>query len=468
MSVMFGSVCSGIEAASVAWEPMEWKAAWFAEVDPFPSALLSFHYPDTPNLGDMTKIADQVLADQVPAPDVLVGGTPCQSFSIAGLRQSLSDERGQLTLEFVRLANAIDTKRMEQGRKPCIVIWENVPGVTSTKDNALGCFLGALAGESCALQPPGGKWSNAGGVLGPQRSIAWRLVNAEYFGVAQRRRRIFLIASARTDIDPSEILFEYEGERRDFAPSRGEGEEIATTAGYGLTTASGKHTFGTLLANCGSKLWLGNQEALSGDYHILQPVAYAFDSLASNSMRSSNPHSGCRLTQTCKTLDTTVPCPSKNQGGIGIVQSYAIAGNIIGRDPKHGGNGLGFHPETCYTLTKADQHGVVYAFQQNSRDEVRLMSGHGQIVGALSASSGAKQQNYIYEGMTLAIRRLMPVECERLQGFPDDYTKIPYRNKSADDCPDSPRYKALGNSMAVPCMEWIGQRIQAVLREVGV
>ena len=191
----YGSVCSGIEAASKAWEPLGWKPAWFSEIEPFPSAVLAHHWPEVTNLGDMR-------ADEVGAPDVLVGGTPCQAFSIAGLREGLSDDRGQLTLSYVELANAIDDKRRERGEDEAIIVWENVPGVLSSKDNAFGCFLAGLAGESSELQPAGGKWTHAGCVSGPERAIAWRVLDAQFFGVAQRRKRVFVVASARKDSIP--------------------------------------------------------------------------------------------------------------------------------------------------------------------------------------------------------------------------------------------------------------------------
>jgi DNA (cytosine-5)-methyltransferase 1 len=554
----FGSVCSGIEAASVAWHGMGWRAAWLAEIEPFPCAVLAHHYPDVPNLGDMTTIADKVLSGDVAAPDVLVGGTPCQAFSIAGLRQSLDDDRGQLSLEFVRLANAIDSARSIHGKQPAIIVWENVPGVLNTKDNAFGCFLAGLAGESSALQPAGGKWTNAGCVFGPQRAVAWRVLDAQFFGVPQRRRRVFVVASARDAFDPARILFEFDGVRRDIAPSRKTGQEIAGNAGCGVKAASYSTMNDPVLTLCASDhKGVGNQTFCDGkiiaqqvpfnrqrsdeysdqdiastctarDYkdatdlvvafptelsatqcvaaQNLSPclsvghtvsVAYSFDALASNSMKSANPHSGCREVDLSKTLDSSHPCPSKNQGGIGIVQAtYGIPGNWIGRKPENGGNAVEPMHDVAPCLTGADRHGVAVCFQQNSRDEVRLLGGDGQVVGALMADAGAKQQNYICESsdclnpdqpqcwrvyhpdgvapalqsgegrgnavyVPMAVRRLMPIECERLQGFPDHYTRIPYRKKAADDCPDSPRYKALGNSMAVPCMAWIGKRIAA-------
>ncbi len=216
--MIFGSVCSGIEAASVAWEPIGWRAAWLAEIEAFPSAVLEHHWPEVPNLGDMTGIAKKIKNFEVLAPDVLVGGTPCQAFSVAGLREGLADSRGQLTLSYVELLNAIDAARYVRGELPAVAVWENVPGVLSSKDNAFGCFLAALAGEDEELQPSGKKWTNSGCVFGPQRTIAWRILDAQYFGVAQRRRRVFVVASARDGFDPCKVLFEFDGVRRDIAP----------------------------------------------------------------------------------------------------------------------------------------------------------------------------------------------------------------------------------------------------------
>jgi len=209
--LLYGSVCSGIEAVSLAWQPLGLKAAWFAEIEPFPSAVLAHRYPHVPNLGDMTAIARQVRAGTVPAPDILVGGTPCQSFSVAGARQGLNDPSGALTLAYVELANAIDQTRHQDRRPPATLVWENVPGVLNDRSNAFGHFLGALAGESRALQPPGEKWAHAGCVSGPRRRIAWRVLDAQYFGVAQRRKRVFLVASGGDDLDPAEVLFERTG-----------------------------------------------------------------------------------------------------------------------------------------------------------------------------------------------------------------------------------------------------------------
>lgn len=327
----YGSVCSGIEAASVAWKSLGWQPAWFAEIEAFPSAVLAHHWPDVANLGDMTEIAAAVNSGEVEAPEVVAGGTPCQSYSIGGKRQGLSDPRGQLTLSYVELADAIDSKRRGNGDQEAIFIWENVPGAFSSKDNAFGYFLAGMAGETEAFEPgprpatgcsskywrwhkKASKhipvWSKRGVVIGRQRRVAWRTFDAQYFGLAQRRPRILLIASARTDIDPAKILFE------------------------------------------------------------------------SNSMRRTNP-------------------PSK-QTPVPVCLTARGAGSLDDRE--------------TYIVTPERR-----------------------------------------------IRHLMPIENERQMGFPDNHTLIPWRGKPATDCPDGPRYKAIGNSMAVPVMRWIGERIAAAL-----
>ena len=305
----------------------------------------------------MTTLPERILSGEVEAPDILCGGTPCQTFSVAGNRQSLDDHRGNLTLTFCEIANAIDTARLVHGQQPAIILWENVPGVLNTKDNAFGCFLAALTGEDEPLEPTGEKWANAGYVLGPKRAIAWRILDAQYFGVAQRRRRVFVVASAREGFCPAEILFEQEGLLRDSAPRQSKGQQ----------TASG---------DIGS--------------HVV---------------------------------------------------SFGIQGNIIGRQPHNGPNGIGFSKEIAPTLTKTDRHGVV---------------------GTLTTRTGNANDNYSAEVGHLVIdktghpRWLTPIECERLMGFPDNYTNIPYKNKPATD---SPRYKALGNSWAAPVIHWIAKRI---------
>ena len=451
----FGSVCSGIEAASVAWEPLGWRASWFAEIEPFPSAVLAYHWPQVTNLGDMTKIRECVSSGGVSAPDVLVGGTPCQAFSVAGARKSLSDDRGQLTLEYVRLLNEIDAARYIRGEQPAIAVWENVPGVLNTKDNAFGCLLGALAGEECELQPSGKKWGNAGCVFGPQRAVAWRVLDAQYFGVAQRRRRVFVVASAREGFNPAEVLFEFDGVRRDYAPCRSAWQEATASAGNSTEstggTVSGKQVFPTLQASMGSKLWLENQEAFSGDYFVVHgtqdPLTQdnqAFP-LGRNHGQENVVYCGTQ-NDACRDVGREI-APTLRAGNGGgavnpIANVYGIPGNWIGRKPENSGNATeptnaAVDENLCPTITQA----------------MGMGGGHVPVTNGLST------------GM---VRRLTPVECERLQGFPDNHTQIPYRNKPADKCPDGPRYAACGNSMAVPVMNWIGRRIQDVIMQISL
>ncbi len=238
----FISICSGIEAASVAFGPLGWKAIAFSEIEPFPCAVLAHHYPETPNMGDMSKFRDWPEELFVQA-DVIVGGPPCQAFSVAGLRNGLNDERGNLTLTYAEMINHADSVRSLHGKPPVIVLYENVPGLLSDKTGAYGCFLAALAGETFPLEPAGGRWTDAGYVLGPKRAIAWRVLDAQHFQLAQRRRRVFVVASARKGFDPAQVLFEWDGVRRDSAPSRdaGQGSAIGTLGG---TSPGGGWRFG--------------------------------------------------------------------------------------------------------------------------------------------------------------------------------------------------------------------------------
>ena len=322
MKFTYGSVCSGIEAVSVAWGDFA-KPLWFSEIEPFPCEVLAHHYPNVPNFGDMRNLPERIINREIPAPDVLVGGTPCQAFSVAGLRNSLGDERGNLTLTLIHILEAIDYVRYKDEKKPCVLLWENVPGALSTKDNAFGHFLAGLAQEREPLPPTGGKWSNAGYVHS-SRAIAWRILDAQYFGLAQRRRRLFLVASAG-DISPAKILFEQKSLRGDIKTSESERENITAFIETGFAQYRKSEIGGTVRASGG---------ALSGG------------------------------------SETIV-----------VVQQENIA------------------------------------------------------------------------------RKLTPMECERLQGFLDNYTRIPFRGKTAENCPDSHRYKAIGNSMAVPVMRWIGKRL---------
>lgn len=422
----FGSVCSGIEAASVAWHPLGFRASWLAEIEAFPAAVLAHHYPEVPNLGDMTKIATEVLTGAVDAPDVLVGGTPCQAFSVAGMRAGLQDARGKLTIEFVRLSDAIDHVRVARGKQPSITVWENVPGVLSDRGNAFGCFLGALAGEDCELQPSGKRWTDAGCVYGPKRAIAWRVLDAQYFGLAQRRRRVFVVASAREGFDPASVLFEREGVRRDTPPRRGEGQVTA----------------GTLASRTGAGGFPGTDGACSG---YLQPVTGTLNAngKAAGSATQQDVESGMLVVHGTQDPDVRLDQAHTLGRNNGMENAVCVTGDIAhtlkaeGFDASEDGTGRG--------------QPIVAA--------LRGISDYGDGLPCLRAKGGDAAGGSEALVSSSAVRRLTPTECERLQGFPDGYTQVPYRNKEAAD---GPRYKALGNSMAVPVMRWIGERIALV------
>jgi len=464
---------------------MGWNPVAFSEIEPFPSAVLAHHYPNVPNLGDMTKYKEWKLNEPI---DLLVGGTPCQSFSVAGLRKGLDDPRGNLALVYLGIADKF---------KPKWIVWENVPGVLSSKGGRdFGSFLGALV------------------ELG--YGFAYRVLDAQHFGVPQRRRRVFVDGCLGDWRSAAAVLFERESLLGNSKKSGSKRKDFASSAQG--SSPDGNHTVGSLLAR--DYKGIGNQDLQDGrglvvyenhpsdsrvkemgdvcqtvtstwgtgggnipfvgmkaytlqgagatsqnangagwnedvsftlnntDVHgvaiAFEPgiaqregsdnrfvenmsptirsnmgdnqvaTASSFDSLHGNSMKSKNPHSGCREVDLSKTLDTSNPDPSKNQGGIGIVQAVDVYNQSVDGD-------------VAATLTEA--------------------------CGGTNTSGPKLMSN-------MAVRRLTPIECERLQGFPDNYTNIPWRKK--DESPDGPRYKAMGNSMAVPVMQWIGQRIQMV------
>ncbi|MDM8214534.1 DNA cytosine methyltransferase [Enterococcus hirae] len=200
-----GSICSGIEAASVAWAPFEASFSWFSEIADFPTAVLADKYPNIPNLGDMTKIPNLIRNEKIAAPDILCGGTPCQAFSLAGWKKGLEDDRGNLTLSFVDIVEANDEIRLKKNKGPGIVFWENVEGVLKDKTNAFGSFVSSLAGLNESIDMK--KWPNAGLLRGPKRNVAWRVLDAKYFGLPQQRRRIYVIAGGK-EFHPEKILFE--------------------------------------------------------------------------------------------------------------------------------------------------------------------------------------------------------------------------------------------------------------------
>lgn len=324
----YATLCSGIEAPSLAWESLGWDCVFFSEVDKYANQILKQHFPNIPNLGNINDIKATKYANKV---DLLIAGTPCQSFSIAGKGKSLNDPRGNLSLKFGDICNEID---------PEFIIWENVPGAISTKDNAFGAILSKFCGDELPLQPPGEKWSNAGCVFGSKRTVAWRIFNAQYFGVPQQRRRLIAVGCPRNGYNPLKILFESEAE----------------------------------VLDCPTNAKI--RKASTNNYQGKYPIKRKRDII--------QPH------------------------------IFKIRCGCVG-----GGKGYMGQNNLSYTLsTRADQ----FLFNND------------------------------------CIRRLTPKEHERLQGIPDNYTRLP--NSS-----DSSRFRAIGNSMPVPLIKWIGIRIQALINE---
>lgn len=321
------TVCSGVDAVSLAWEPLDFVPVAFSEIEKFPKAVLAHRWPHVPDLGDLTKIDGTQWKDKV---DILWGSTPCQAFSLAGLRNGAADPRGALTLGFCKLANDIDPK---------FVCWENVKGVLSDKHNAFGNFLAALAGESAALVPSGRKWTHAGYVLGPRRRVAWRLLDAQYSGLAQRRQRLYVVACPLDGPDPREVLFE-----------EIEGGQVA-------------------------------RPRVASRADVARALA---------------------------------------QSSVGRAFSVAFRGRDDGEQCEVG-------------------------------DEVS---------NCLRASTGGSDKAFVLvdDGVQPSIRLVTPMECERLMGMPDDHTLIPFGRGMASD---SVRYKAIGNSLPVTDVRWLGRRLIA-------
>jgi len=409
------SVCSGIEAATVAWHPLGWTPTAFAEIEKFPSAVLAHHYPHVPNLGDMTKYKDWPDADV----DVLVGGTPCQSFSVAGLRKGMADPRGNLALTYLAI---LDRYRPEW------CVWENVPGVLSSSEGRdFGAFLGGLA------------------ELG--YGFAYRVLDAQYvrvdgFGraVPQRRRRVFVVGNLRDWRRAAAVLFERESLSWDSAPRREAGERVAPTISARPSGGGGLGTDfdcdGGLIASTGDVLHCLNAGGMGRiDYETETMVAHA---LRGEGFDASEDDTG-RGTPLAPVPYSITPSNSNEDYNARVAAKAQTLTGSGNRPSARGGDLVAF---SCKDHG-ADAGPLALTLRSMGHD-----GSHANAGGQLAIATA------------WAVRRLTPRECERLQGFPDGYTDVPWRNKNWT--PDGPRYKALGNSMAVNVMRWIGRRIQLV------
>ena len=385
------SVCSGIEAASVAWHHLGWQPVGFSEIEPFPSAVLAHRFPDVPNFGDMTRHAEWNIGPG--SVDLLVGGTPCQSFSVAGLRKGLSDPRGGLMLTYLEIAQRL---------RPRWIVWENVPGVLSSGSGRdLGAFLGAL------------------GELG--YGWAYRVLDAQWVrtqrhprAVPQRRRRLFVVGCFGDGAAAAQVLLERQSVCRDIEKSAKTRESVAADAEAGVGAGcwwDGGEVSQTLDAVLSKGQTMPERNRFPA---VLQPLGY----------RWQNDREGL-------VEDGTAPACRASTGSSGFHEmNHPVIAHPVAFRKSRRAQSVNDH-ETCVA---AEQANTLNQFDTGERDT-----------------------HAVAQAMT--VRRLTPRECERLQGFPDDWSMIPWRKKTAEECPDGPRYKALGNSMAVNVMAWIGERI---------
>lgn len=574
------SLFSGIEAASVAWRPLGWQCVGVAEIEPFPCAVLAHHYPDAPNLGSVTDITDEQIAALGPI-DVVVGGSPCQDLSVAGKRAGLAGERSGLFHEQLRIFHA--------ARHLCgarFLVWENVPGAFSShagRDFAV--VVGAMAG--CRVDVPEDGWGTEGVALGEHGLVEWAVLDAQWFGVAQRRRRVFAVLDVGDWAGRPPILLESDRLRGDSAPSREAGEGVARCLAAGSARGSGyrddadaadnlipaphadlspalkardskgpssdgdgdgailvpmvaptlraggnrtggdrppgtdvdtadslvvTHTLrgegfdasedgtgrgtplvpvvaGTMKACKESGGWSNSVDHAAAGYMV--PVAVPLQEVGKRTgVSTTDPRAGIGIGVDGDPMFTL---QAGAQHGVAIAAPVPIQNATRGKNQN--GLGIGHAGDPMYTLDQGSQHAIAFAADDykdggyeecdtarpltTSADRTRAapvvttlaIRGRGDshdletrtdgTANALLTPNGGRGGigvGAIHCGMQ--VRRLTPVECARLQGFPDDYlSQVPWRGKSPP--PDGPMYKALGNSMAVPVMRWIGQQIAA-------
>ena len=419
------SVCSGIEAASCAWKSLGWKAVAYSEIEAFPCSVLKHHFPDTPNWGDMTKWRDWPRETI----DLLVGGTPCQSFSTAGLRKGLDDVRGQLALGFSQIA---------KHSRPRWIVWENVPGVLSSGGGRdFGSFIGSLVELGYGL--------------------CWRVLDAQFFGVPQRRRRVFVVGYLGDWRNSAAVLFEQESLRGDSKAGRKKRKGTAKGSADSVEVecrscgvmwepdgpieccpVCGSHQSyipdkcGTLTDGAHMGGGLNGQDVYTGRI-ISTPKAFTAAEARRTGTVELKDQAPTPTSQTKR--GDTEPCVLAFPGRMSATQR-ATAEDI---SPALGA-----------------KNPTAIAFHATRRDGGRIL---GDLSPTVEAQWGTGGGNVPAITRAMQVRRLTPLECERLQGFPDGWTDVPHRGKAA---PDGPRYKAIGNSMAVPVMRWIGSRIQMV------
>jgi len=478
------SLFSGIEAATQAWHPLGWEPVAFSEIENFPNAVLEHHYPDVPNLGDVTKITENKIK-KLGQIDLVVFGSPCQDLSVAGKRKGLDGERSGL------FTNAI--KIIKWARKHCgcrYALWENVPGAFSSNGGKdFGEVIKLLSGSEFRQE----KYQTAGVVIGKEGLVEWRTLDAQHFGVPQRRRRIFALADFGDWESRGPVLFERESLFGHSSESGEKREETPTDVrGCFDKQRTGVYGDGNVASTMSARDYKDATDLVVEQPNLSAPLSArdykgpGTDGIGETSKTAQGPGWNEDVSFTLNSVDkhavaftqndggrdaTENTAPTLRSGGDGGIPQSAVAYSVMpmnsGKDYKaretdvaqpitaggpvggnQGGDYIVDQPQTAVAYSLGGQHpnaAVGVDVAPTLASAAGEGGGHTPLVTAPTSA--------------MQVRRLTPKECERLQGFPDDYTKIPYRKKSADDCPDGPRYKALGNSMAVPVMRWIGERI---------
>ena len=530
-AVRYLSLFSGIEAATQAWAPLGWTCAGVSEIDPFACALLAQRHPHVPNLGDITRITEADIA-ALGLVDLVVFGSPCQDLSVAGKRKGLYGARSGLFFTAMRIVGWL--------RKHCglrFALWENVPGAfSSNKGLDFAAVVDALAGlePGTTVTPPSG-WGTEGCAAGEEALVEWSTLDAQWFGVAQRRRRVFALADFGDWSNRPPILLERESLRGDTAPRRKTGQEVAPTiragapvggAGHGTrsgdskdelivavpqqrsvlsvalrgreggaTAELGDECMGTLrasggggdkphvlictdeISHCLNAGGMGRidyeTETLIVAFHSnAQPDEMRFDPHLSAALTCSQNSAVCITGSVTHTLKADVFDASEDGTGHGTpIVPVAI------RTAQTSANGSGISPELAHTLDRVQGQAVAYSTKlhntasnqavgvtiHGTHPTVQKIASYDEVAQCLRARTPGNMDNSS-TSVVMQVRRLTVEECEFLQGFPRSYTAIPWRGKPAELCPDGPRYKALGLSMAVPVMRWIGQEIDFVWR----
>ncbi|WP_432315847.1 DNA cytosine methyltransferase [Collinsella aerofaciens] len=428
MGFRYVSIFSGVEAATLAWEPLGWEPVAFSEIEPFPCAVLAERWPDVPNLGDITKIDWKDKIDG--AIDLVVGGSPCQSFSVAGKREGLKGASG-LMFEYIRCVQEL---------RPRWFLWENVPGALTSED---GGAFGQLLSEMDELG----------------YSLAWRVLDAQFFGVAQRRRRLFLVGHLGAE-SPAEVLFEPDCLSGNPQSSREKRKELARRAGRSAACAGFKYS----AAPRANTLGYAEEQAntLTADWHA--PAVLPLPNTALSQY-------GTEIAGCLTARGDSSPCADRGQNIVCMTGTQAhchISDEISGCLTAHMGKDdapvvVGGSNLQTYVCETAHSGSNGLGIGADGDPAFTLLANHPHMIAAGVVDSRANNNgNESESGQSpMLVRRLTPLECERLQGFPDEHTLIAWKGRPAEECPDGPRYKAIGNSMAVPVMRWIGRRIAA-------